>query len=73
MPLGFRRMGRIPTSGYDIWSSTGTVIVRAIKADVAVGTYATSLTATQLIDRVAQEHHVDSDGVRVTAHNAISG
>jgi hypothetical protein len=67
-------MGRVPTGGYDIWNnSTGVVVIRAIPVDVAVGTYCTSLTAQQLIDRVAQEHHVDSDGYRVTAHNAISG
>jgi len=65
-------MGRVPTGGYDVWNGTN-VVIRAIPIDIVVGTYATSLTAQVLIDRVAQEHHVDSDGVRVTAHNAISG
>ena len=70
MPLGGRRAG--PAMRFDIHNdTTGALVVRNIDAATVSASHATSLTAQQVIDRVAAEHHVVSNGVRVSAHMSI--
>jgi hypothetical protein len=63
-----RRIGR--ARAYDVFDAAGAVVIRNITAD-AVTTYATSLTAEEVIDGVATRHFIDSNGFRITAHMAI--
>jgi hypothetical protein len=56
-----------------VWSADGNVVIRNVTAAEVSATYMPSLTAEDVVDRVAQEHHVDADNYRVVAHFSISG
>jgi hypothetical protein len=70
--LPSRRIGR--SRAYDVWdNTTGDLVIRNVTAQEVATTYATSLTAEDVVDGVATRHFVDSDGMRVCAHMAITG
>jgi hypothetical protein len=69
--LKARRIGQ--GKRFDVWSDAGELEIRNVTAEEISTTYCTSLTEEQVIDGVAQHHHLDADGFRVTAHMAISG
>jgi hypothetical protein len=67
--LARRRIGR--ARSFDVWdNATGELVIRNVDAQAAA-TYATSLNAEQVIEGVATQHFIDSDGFRITAHMAI--
>jgi hypothetical protein len=66
MPFLERRRGK--ATRFDIFNnSTGAVVARNIDAATVIQS-ATSLTAQNVIDRVAAEHQVVSDGYFIAAH-----
>jgi hypothetical protein len=74
------KMGMMPrrrigyAKRFDIWNQiTGELVIRNVDAAEVVATYQTSLTADEVIVGVAEQHHLDADNFRVTAHMAISG